>query len=316
MEESANNFMAISVANEAGSGIPRPAVPGRVYSHEQGTVLAIELGLDGSVNSIALFSPISYTDCMVPLSGYESAARTGGFPATHWSKLAAAKGDVSAARRDALNFLLIRYWKPAYFYVRRFGHGEEESKDLVQEFFSAALATELFAKADPARGRFRNLLLKSLKNFLANAQRAAGAKKRHPAEGFVSIHELATEEGPAVVPKDTVTPDELFHRTWLRELTLRVLKTLENECLATGKQLHFEFFRRRIVEPILEGANPPSLRELAEQKRLNEKDVDNRVITARRAYQRLLREEIRLYASSDEEVAEEIQDIFRFLSGS
>ena len=183
---------------------------------------------------------------MIPLCECESEGKIGGFPATHWSKLAAAKGDVSAARREALNFLLIRYWKPAYCYVRRSGNGEEESKDLVQEFFSTALATELFAKADPARGRFRNLLLKSLKNFLANAQRAAGAKKRHPAEGFVSIHELATEEGPAVVPKDTVTPDELFHRTWLRELTLRVLKTLENECLATGKQLHLDRKRTRL----------------------------------------------------------------------
>ncbi len=237
-----------------------------------------------------------------------------GFPRTHWSRLAAVKGDVSAERREALDFLAQRYWKPVYLYVRQRGYDEEEAKDLVQEFFLVALGNDLFAKADPARGRFRNFLLKSLQHFLANAHRDAHAKKRHPNEGFVPIHEMASESGPVVVPKDTKTPDEAFHRNWLRELVLRVLRALEQECEISGKQAHFEMFCQRLVAPVLEGSPVPSLQDLAEKYELNIKAVDGRLVRIRRDYQRLLRQEIRQYASSDEEVAAEIQDLWRFMA--
>jgi RNA polymerase sigma-70 factor (ECF subfamily) len=225
----------------------------------------------------------------------------GAFPATMWTKLAALREGDDDGRREVLDFL-----------VRRYGEGEAE--DLVQGFFLAAVNSNLFIKADRKRGRFRSLLLGSLQNFLANARRAAGAKKRKPEGGFVSIHELSTQEGFVFVPKDTETPDEVFHRTWLRELILRVLKTLEDECRITDKTTHFELLRLRIIEPILEGAEAPSYQELAERYDLTEKEAAARVVTARRAYHRLLREEIRLFATSDEEVGAEIQDIWRFMA--
>jgi DNA-directed RNA polymerase specialized sigma24 family protein len=237
-----------------------------------------------------------------------------GFPRTHWSRLDAVKGDASTERREALNFLAERYWKPVYCYLRGRGYDESASEDLVQEFFFTAFAKGLFAKADPARGRFRNFLLKSLQHFLANEWRDAHAKKRQPVEGFVSIHEMASETGPVVVPKDTKTPEDTFHQAWLSELVMRVLRTLEQEYLAGGKKIHIELLRQRVIAPILDGAEVPSLSDLAERYALSVKDVENRVITARRAYQRLLRDEIRVYASSDEEVAAEIQDLWRLLS--
>lgn len=238
----------------------------------------------------------------------------GAFPATLWSKLIALRDGDDEGRRTILDFLIRRYWKPVYFFVRRLGYDDEQAKDLVQDFFTAAFAKNLFAKADPDRGRFRNLLLKSLQHFLGNARRHERAEIRRPPGGFVTIHELSTEGGPVFIPKDTETPEEVFHRTWLRELILRVLNILEAECRATGKTTHFDLLRLRIIEPILEGAEAPSLRTLAEQFGLPEKAVHNQIITARRAYHRLLREEIRLYARNDEEVAGEIQDLWRFMA--
>jgi len=44
---------------------------------------------------------------------------------------------------------------------------------------------------------------------------------------------------------------------------------------------------------------------------IDEKQVANALLTARRAYQRLLRDEIRLYARSEDEVSAEVRDIFR-----
>jgi RNA polymerase sigma-70 factor (ECF subfamily) len=238
----------------------------------------------------------------------------GAFPVTHWSRVAAAKGDATVERREALNFIAERYWKPIYCFVRRQGYEDEQAKELVQEYFMKAFGNDLFAKADPARGRFRNFLLGSLKNFLKNQWRDAHAQKRGPKQGFVSIDELASESGPVAVPKDTKTPDEAYHRTWLCELVMRVLRTLEREYSAKRNQVHIELFRQRIIAPILDGAHTPSLRELAQQHKLTEKEVGARLVTVRRAYQRLLRDEIRLYASSEDEVASEIEDLWRFMT--
>jgi Hsp70 protein len=102
----------------------------------------------------------------------------------------------------------------------------------------------------------------------------------------------------------------------LPELIRRVLRRLEEECRATGKQPHYELFRQRLVLPTLEGAEPPLLSELAQRLNMSEKQAANYLLTARRACQRILREEIRSFAGSEEEVAKEINDLFRFFCES
>lgn len=242
-----------------------------------------------------------------------SGGRDGGFPSTLWSKLLAAGASGSTERRDALNFLLQRYWKPVYCYLRRCGCDEEDAKDLVQDFFAACLREGFFAKADPARGRFRNYLLGALRHFLANARRAAQAQKRRPPRGVVSLEELADRESGGFQPAGGETPEAVFHRAWVSDLTQRVLRRLEQECQGTGKLPHYELFRQHLVLPALEGTEPPPLRELAGRLDLSEKQAANCLLTARRAYQRLLQEEIRAYAGSEDEVAAEIRELFHFL---
>ena len=248
-----------------------------------------------------------------------SGGRDGGFPSTLWSKLFAAGAPDSTQRREALNVLLQRYWKPVYCYLRRCGCGEEDAKDLVQEFFAACLDQNFFAQADPARGRFRNYLLGSLRHFLANARRAAHAQKRRPPQGIVSLEELAVGDSSSpggFDPPDLQTPEAVFYRAWVADLTQRVLRRLEQECQATGKQAHYELLRQRLVLPALEGAEPPPLGDLAGRLGLLEKQAANCIVTARRAFQRLLAEEIRTYAHSEDEVAAEISDLLRFLGES
>jgi hypothetical protein len=80
----------------------------------------------------------------------------------------------------------------------------------------------------------------------------------------------------------------------------------------TGKQAHYALLRQRLVLPALEGAclprlrrrqaEPPPLRDLAARLGLSEKQAANHLLTARRAFQRLLEEEVRSYAGSEEEV--------------
>src|SRR5439155_25984532 len=67
------------------------------------------------------------------------------------------------------------------------------SQDLTQDFFVMILKRKLFVSADPDRGRFRCFLLKSLTNFLINAEIKAHRHKRGADFDFVSWEEWMAE---------------------------------------------------------------------------------------------------------------------------
>jgi RNA polymerase sigma-70 factor (ECF subfamily) len=252
---------------------------------------------------------------MTSQNGAQDLPRQSVMPQTDWGLVSGIQEAPSDERRERLGFLVERYWRPVYAYVRSRGHNDEQAKDLVQDFFEAALRRNLFGKATPDRGRLRSFLLASLEHFLLNSKRAATAQRRQPKGGFLAANDWADSYQELVLAVDCQTPASLFHKAWISDLLLRVLRILEQECKVTGKEVHYAIFQKRIVEPALEGTQPPALETLAGLFDLTEREVANRLITARRAYQRLLREEIRQYAASEEEVAQEVQDLFHFMGG-
>src|SRR4051812_30813658 len=100
------------------------------------------------------------------------------FATTRWSLVMAAGKPEGEEAREALSSLCQRYWFPLYAYVRRRVPSLHEAQDLTQEFFVRLLEKNALAKAAPERGRFRNFLLTSLNNFLANEWDRASAQKR------------------------------------------------------------------------------------------------------------------------------------------
>ena len=81
-----------------------------------------------------------------------------------------ARGDAPEAR-VALGELCEAYWTPVFRFLRREGRGEDESRELAQEFFARLLAGTGIDGVDPAKGRFRSYLLGALKHFLAEQRR-------------------------------------------------------------------------------------------------------------------------------------------------
>lgn len=205
------------------------------------------------------------------------------------------------------------YWKPTYCWLRRYGYNDADAKDRVQEFFLSGLEKHKFEKADAARGRFRTFLLTCLKNFIANYERNRKAKGRQPTKPFISVDKFKTDD-IAVELVDKGSPEDSFNRAWVQQLLLRVLRAFEQECLSTDKKWHYEIFRRRIIEPIFRGTERPLMKELARELGITEKQAFNCDVNARRAYQRLLRQEIRMYSSSDDEVTQEIKDLLELLA--
>ena len=107
-------------------------------------------------------------------------------------------------------------------------------------------------------------------------------------------------------------PEAVFDRVWLSELLLRVLRRLEQECRTTAKETHYELFNLRIIRPSLEETDPPPLQELGARFGLPAKTASNYLVTMRRAFQRLLREELQAETTSDEDVAAELRNFFDF----
>jgi RNA polymerase sigma-70 factor (ECF subfamily) len=239
--------------------------------------------------------------------------RQGSFPTTDWGLLADVRGNNPAVKLAALDILIRRYWKPVFLFLRYSGVTDDSARDLTQAFFADWIENDAFAKADERKGRFRSFMLTSLKRFVSNEHRAAHAQKRCPREGLVSLDELMSNPDIFFEPADNMTPEAIFQRAWAAEVVRRVLKHLEVECNQTGKTAHFEIFSRRVIRPILDGSCEPSMADLGREHGLTEKQAANCLLTAKRAYQRLLQEEIRLYASSETEVASEIRELFSIL---
>jgi DNA-directed RNA polymerase specialized sigma24 family protein len=236
------------------------------------------------------------------------------FPSTDWERLDSLSKTHDLEHGIVLGEIMGRYWKPLYYYVLRCGFPPENAQDIVQSFLLSGIEKRLFEKGNPVQGRFRSLLLSSLNNFLSNEHRSQSTQKRSPQEGIISLDQISALDNYDKFVKHNDNPEAIFHRSWISELILRTLVALDSEFRGSGKSVHCEIFRIRIVDPALKGIEPLSIKDLAKSFNLTEKEVANRLITARRAFQRLLRLEIKSYIDSEEEASEEINDIFRFLA--
>lgn len=235
------------------------------------------------------------------------------FPTTDWGLFADIRGKNPTAKMAAMDIIVRRYWRPVFMFLRHRGCEEEQAKDSTQSFFAEWIENDVFAKADERKGRFRSFMLSCLKRFVANERRADLAQKRRPAGGLFSLDELMADPDVSFEPGENKTPEAAFQKAWAVDVVQRVLHHLENECTRTEKQAHYDIFARRVIRPILEGCADIALADLGRVHGLTEKQAANHLQTAKRAYQRLLQEEIRLYADSEAEVAEEIRDIFKIL---
>lgn len=237
----------------------------------------------------------------------------GRFPETDWSNLGRlAQPDAGALPLDRL---AARYWSPICQYLGFKGYDAAQAQDLTQDFFVFAMRTGLFARADRSRGRFRSFLLTALNNFAANEWRRDAAQHRRPEGGMASLDELLDDDyftPPGLAHHDT--PERQFHRAWIQAVLHNVLRELEAQLTAAGKSAHYTLFHARVVAPQLDGTAPPPLDQQARELGLDYKDAANRIVTAKRAFQRLLAAELRGYAGSEDEFTEDEQGVHRLLS--
>jgi hypothetical protein len=79
---------------------------------------------------------------------------------------------------------------------------------------------------------------------------------------------------------------------------------------------HWRIFQLKVVDPILQDAPHPSLREICERFGIaGEQQASNMLVTVKRRFQNVLRRRVRNLVRSDCDAEEEFREILAFLSG-
>jgi RNA polymerase sigma-70 factor (ECF subfamily) len=235
------------------------------------------------------------------------------FQTTQWSLLHVLGSLSEEQQRAVLAELLGRYWKPVYCYLRRKGYDNEQAKDLTQGFFhEIVMGRRLIERANPSEGRFRTFLLTALDRYAINAHRHETAARRHCPAETVALDDTA--DAALVVARD-LEPQEAFAYAWALDLLHEVLSHVERHCTAHGKEAHWRLFHEHIVEPILSRQESTSLTELCGRFDIPTTiKAENMIETVRRRFRAIMKERVRQYVASDEDVEQEIRDLMEILS--
>ena len=234
-----------------------------------------------------------------------TATGPGNFPPTRWSKVGAG----GRGTREALESLCRTYWQPIYAYVRHRGRSPEDAQDLTQEFFRHLLEKKGLARVSPSKGRFRDFLLASVRNFLANDWDKARAKKRGGDQIIIPFDTQLAEAGVGLLTAGRETPETIFMQRWAMRLLEVVLAHLRAEYEQDGKTTLFEALKPSL--PGGDGSVPYA--EVAARLGVSEGSLRVEVHRLRRRYRELLRDEIGHTVARPEEIEDEIRALFAAL---
>lgn len=169
------------------------------------------------------------------------------FAPTRWTLVLAARGD-SPAARAAMSELCGAYYQPVFRFLQREGRGEDDARELAQEFFARLLASAGVARADPARGRFRSFLLGALRHFLGDRRDRENAVKRGGGVAHEPLPEASdTSPGQELAAPAAVSADAWFDRQWALAIMDRALRLLAEEHAAACKAEQFEQLKPWLV---------------------------------------------------------------------
>jgi RNA polymerase sigma factor (sigma-70 family) len=217
------------------------------------------------------------------------------FATTRWSLILDAREAPETARR-ALEQICRDYRGPVLSYVRRAGHSPSDAEDLTQEFFARFLERRWHARADPARGRFRNYLLTALRRFLLDVRAHDTARKRGGGQ-FTADLDAA---GAQLAAPASESPEQAFTRLWMDTVLAHAMRALREEQRAAGKLERFE----QLAGFLAESPDPSAYRELGESLGIRANTLAVTVHRLRQRLRELVREEL-LQTVADPDALEE-----------
>ena len=212
-------------------------------------------------------------------------------------------------RRRAFETILESYWKPVYKYVRlKWQAGNEDAKDLTQGFFANAFEKNHFANYDASKASFQTFLRTCLDGFIANQRKAGARLKRGGDAEHIQLDFVSAENEFALqaVASD-LSPEDYFHREWVRWMFTLAVEALRRRCEESGKKIQFQLFERYDLAD--DGAENLSYAVLGHEFGLEPATVNNYLAAARRDFRRLVIEKLRDITATEEEFRNEARSL-------
>ena len=233
------------------------------------------------------------------------------FATTRWSLILSAANAESEEQeaRTALDELCRTYWRPVFSFVCRRGYSMQDAQDLTQDFFVKILERNWLQHADPNRGRFRSLLLKSLENFLINVAEGTHTRKRGGDVEFISWDDWMAEAPSqlSIPPQalESLPPERLFDLRWAATVVEHSLRRLREECESQGKRRLFEALSCYLTAE----RDEVSYAKLSIALGIGESAVRKQLYNMRQRYRSLLRDEVAHTVADPADVEDEIRHL-------
>jgi RNA polymerase sigma-70 factor (ECF subfamily) len=224
------------------------------------------------------------------------------FPTTRWTLILSAR-DSPQARREALEELLGRYWRPLYLFGRRKGVAPDDAQDAVQGFIAHLLERDFLAHLDPRRGRFRSYLRTAFSNYLVNERERESALKR--GGGVLALDFDSVEYRLASRPS---AAEAAFDREWAVGVMSRALDELRREFESGARSGPFE-----VVARFFQSDEPPSYADVAVEYRMTIPQLKAFLHRARVRFRDLVRQLVADTVSDPADVDAEIAELLQAL---
>jgi RNA polymerase sigma-70 factor (ECF subfamily) len=231
------------------------------------------------------------------------------FCTTQWTVVLQAGDRNSPGREAALADLLEAYWYPLYGYVRRQGYEAHTAEDLLQGFIARLLEKDSLCGVQEGRGRFRNFLLVSLRNYLASEIERSRAQKRGGSSRVLSLDFEAADVRYQCEPSHSITAEQLFERDWALGVIEQTFARLAAESSEGGKGRHFQVLSKYLVS----NSAVPSYAEAAAELGMSEGAVKTAVHRLRAKFRERLCEQVGATLGNDELMEDEIRRLFAAL---
>lgn len=230
------------------------------------------------------------------------------FPVTNHSAIINAGSDDQLVRRRAFDTILASYWKPAYKYIRlKWQASNEDAKDLTQGFFANAFEKNHFASYDAGKASFQTFLRTCLDGFVANERKAGQRLKRGGDINHAQLDFAAAEDELALhAAVATLSPEDYFHREWVRGMFTIAVEAFRKRCLETSRDVHFRLFERYDLS---DDDREVSYASLAKEFGLEPATVNNYLAAARRDFRRVVIEKLREITATEEEFRTEARSL-------
>ena len=229
------------------------------------------------------------------------------FPVTNHSAIIGARSDDQLIRRRAFNTILASYWKPAYKYIRlKWQADNEDAKDLTQGFFANAFEKNHFASYDGAKASFQTFLRTCLDGFVANERKAGRRLKRGGDLDHYQLDYATAEDELAAQATTTLSPEDYFHREWVRWMFTMAVAALRQRYDESGRSIHFQLFE---LYDLNDEPASVSYASLGKEFGLEVATVNNYLAAVRRDFRRIVLEKLREITATDDEFRTEARSL-------